>query len=51
MNSLFRGFLLLALLLPPLAMGCSSQLSEEETPIVASDEEEANAPVSDPENP
>jgi hypothetical protein len=51
MRFLLRGFLLSTLLLTPLAMGCSSQLSEEETPVIASDEDESETTTSDPENP
>lgn len=53
MRFLLRASLLLLVLLSPIAfLGCSSQLSEEETPIVSSDEDESATPATnDPENP
>ena len=49
----FSGLLLLLsfILAGPCLVGCSGQLSEEETPVVASDEDESDATPNDPENP
>jgi hypothetical protein len=47
----FRFLLLLSVLASPFAMGCSSQLSEEATPIEASDDAATESPVNDADNP
>ncbi len=53
MRLFLRLSILCMLFAMPVFVGCSSNLSEEETPIVASDEDDGGAetPVSDPENP
>ncbi|QDS96661.1 hypothetical protein FF011L_54730 [Roseimaritima multifibrata] len=55
MKSFFQLMLLSSLILCPLCLsGCSSQLSEEETPMMATDEDAPAADAAttnDPENP
>lgn len=51
MRTFFRTFFVLAVLISPLAIGCSSQQSEKDTPIQATDEGGTDSPVNDAENP
>lgn len=53
MMRLFSRLLLVLVLISssPAFLGCSSQLSEKETPVVASDEDASATPANDPENP
>jgi hypothetical protein len=51
MRHVFRTVFVLAVLFAPFAIGCSSQQSVEDTPITASDNDNAAAPVNDADNP
>jgi hypothetical protein len=42
---------LLAVFVSPFAVGCSSQLTDEETPMEATDDASTEAPVNDADNP
>jgi len=51
MRYFFGALVLFALLISPLAVGCSSKLSEKQTPVKATDDGGAESPVNNADNP